>query len=209
MGIVTSLTNGLSEREANDALNAHVSVISFRDKKSCLDGRIRGPLYPRRSLSEGAGVQAGSKAQRPGRYEEAGERSPLCARCSQPIEDSRSYYSEKTKQPRGFNPGLIPFLEADPQCGFLLKSGWVRLPACACCAQEHPCRSLAPGVCCWCLRFSCIFVLLCCSDQLLPGLQTARALERAGSAFLLRDGAFISNSADSENACQQAADVTV
>lgn len=26
MGIVTSLTNGLSEREANDALNAHVSV---------------------------------------------------------------------------------------------------------------------------------------------------------------------------------------
>ena len=126
MGIVTSLTNGLSEREANDALNAHVSVISFRDKKSCLDGRIRGPLYPRGSLSEGAGVQAGSKAQRPGRYEEAGERSPLCARCSQPIEDSRSYYSEKTKQPRGFNPGLIPFLEADPQCGFLLKSGWVR-----------------------------------------------------------------------------------
>jgi len=26
VGIVTSLTNGLSEREANDALNAHVSV---------------------------------------------------------------------------------------------------------------------------------------------------------------------------------------
>lgn len=37
VGIVTSLTNGLSEREANDALNAHVSVISLRDEKSCLD----------------------------------------------------------------------------------------------------------------------------------------------------------------------------
>lgn len=28
VGIVTSLTSGLSEREANDALNAHVSVTS-------------------------------------------------------------------------------------------------------------------------------------------------------------------------------------
>lgn len=93
VGIVTSLTNGLSEREANDALNAHVSVISLRDEKSCLDEIIHGILYLHGSLSEGAGTQAISEAQRTGRYEEAGERSLLCSRCSQPVKDSQSYYS--------------------------------------------------------------------------------------------------------------------
>lgn len=58
VGIVTSLTNGLSEREANDALNAHVSVVSFSEEKSCLDEIIRGILYLHGSLSEGAGIQA-------------------------------------------------------------------------------------------------------------------------------------------------------
>lgn len=32
VGIVTSLNNGLSERETNDALNAHVSVISLETR---------------------------------------------------------------------------------------------------------------------------------------------------------------------------------
>ena len=63
VGIVTSLTNGLSEREANDALNAHVSVISFRDEKSCLDEIIRGILYLHGSLSEGAGMQGTKNRQ--------------------------------------------------------------------------------------------------------------------------------------------------
>lgn len=93
VGIVTSLTNGLSEREANDALNAHVSVISLRDEKSCLDEIINGVLYLHGSLSEGAGVQAVSKAQGTGRYEEAGEWSLLCSHSSQPVKDSQSCYS--------------------------------------------------------------------------------------------------------------------
>lgn len=66
VGIVTSLTNGLSEREANDALNAHVSVVSSRDEKSCLHERIHGILSLHTSLSEGAGVR-GSKNRQIGR----------------------------------------------------------------------------------------------------------------------------------------------
>ena len=45
VGIVTSLTNGLSEREANDALNAHVSVISPRGVKYSLEGIIQAVLW--------------------------------------------------------------------------------------------------------------------------------------------------------------------
>lgn len=46
MGIVTSLTNGLSEREANDALNAHVSVPPPpRGEKFSLEGTVQGVLW--------------------------------------------------------------------------------------------------------------------------------------------------------------------
>lgn len=79
MGIVTSLTNGLSEREANDALNAHVSVSSLRDEKSCLEEITRGVLYLHGAPSEGVGAGAMSEAQRPGGWEEAGEQSALAA----------------------------------------------------------------------------------------------------------------------------------
>lgn len=41
MGIVTSLTNGLSEREANDALNAHVSFVSPIGVKFSLEGTVQ------------------------------------------------------------------------------------------------------------------------------------------------------------------------
>jgi len=46
VGIVTSLTNGLSEREANDALNAHVSVPPPpRGEKFSLEGTVQGVLW--------------------------------------------------------------------------------------------------------------------------------------------------------------------
>lgn len=78
VGIVTSLTNGLSEREANDALNAHVSV-TWRAEGTRRGAGIAGVLYPHKER-----------------------------RGTEPVGGSLSCYSPKTNPPPGFIPGSRP-----------------------------------------------------------------------------------------------------